>query len=207
MKTAAKQFIIDNYGETWLHTEWSAGDVMDAMDDFHELRMEEIKAELSTEESTEYEKLKNLANASPLALKIAQEEESTPKLTDEADVKETACCLCEHYIDNMRKNGTQSKCSYFNEVCCAVNKEGHCDCFMPKSLPASDTQKDEIIAKYEELFELAIKTIRAWHSMERVSDEHEIMMWGIYNRNSPEMKRLNQINEEILAKLRNKETV
>jgi hypothetical protein len=35
-KVTAKQFIIDNYGENWLHVEWSAGDVMDAMDDFSE---------------------------------------------------------------------------------------------------------------------------------------------------------------------------
>jgi hypothetical protein len=33
MKTA-KQFIIDTYGESWLGVDWTAGDVMDAMDDF-----------------------------------------------------------------------------------------------------------------------------------------------------------------------------
>jgi DNA-directed RNA polymerase subunit RPC12/RpoP len=35
----AKQFIIDTFGESWLHFEWSAGDVMDAMDDFAELKL------------------------------------------------------------------------------------------------------------------------------------------------------------------------
>ena len=41
MKTTAKQFIIDTYGKTWLNAEWMPGDVMDAMDDFHELRSKE----------------------------------------------------------------------------------------------------------------------------------------------------------------------
>ena len=37
--TTAKQFIIDTFGENWLHFDWQAGDVMDAMDDFSDLKL------------------------------------------------------------------------------------------------------------------------------------------------------------------------
>jgi hypothetical protein len=36
MKTqTAKQFIIDNYGENWLISDWNPGDVMDAIEEYH----------------------------------------------------------------------------------------------------------------------------------------------------------------------------
>ena len=30
----AKEYIVQQYGETWLRTEWSAGDVMDIMEEY-----------------------------------------------------------------------------------------------------------------------------------------------------------------------------
>ena len=30
----AEEYIVQQYGETWLRTEWSAGDVMDIMEDY-----------------------------------------------------------------------------------------------------------------------------------------------------------------------------
>jgi hypothetical protein len=62
------------------------------------------------------------------------------------------------------------------------------------------TNKDLIIQKQEELINLAIKTIRAWHSM-GIDKENEDFMWGIYNRNSPEMKRINELMAEIKSEL------
>ncbi len=32
MKTTAKQFIINTYGESWLRADWTAGDVLDVID-------------------------------------------------------------------------------------------------------------------------------------------------------------------------------
>lgn len=49
------------------------------------------------------------------------------------DNSKTFCSLCIHYVDNMRKNGTQSKCSKFNEVCCEVNNNGNCRRFTPQT--------------------------------------------------------------------------
>ena len=37
----AEEYIIATYGETWLRTEWSAGDVIDALDGFARYRIEE----------------------------------------------------------------------------------------------------------------------------------------------------------------------
>ena len=37
----AKEYIVQQYGETWLRTEWSAGDVTDALDGFARYRTEE----------------------------------------------------------------------------------------------------------------------------------------------------------------------
>jgi len=36
-----EEYIRETYGETWLRTEWSAGDVMDALDGFARYRTEE----------------------------------------------------------------------------------------------------------------------------------------------------------------------
>lgn len=55
----------------------------------------------------------------------------------------------------------------------------------------------ELIEKQKEFSELAIKTIRAWHGMNNVDEKIDGTMWNIYNRNSPEMKRLNAIQSEI----------
>jgi|GEM_PF-3635676 len=55
----------------------------------------------------------------------------------------------------------------------------------------------KVIEKQEEYFKLAKKIIRAWHGMDNVQKEDEEMMWGIYERNSPEMKRLNQLESEL----------
>jgi hypothetical protein len=51
MKTA-KQFIIDNYGENWLHSNWNPGDVMDAMDDFYELKSSSAESPVLPSEIT-----------------------------------------------------------------------------------------------------------------------------------------------------------
>ena len=40
-KMTAKEYIVQQYGETWLRTEWSAGDVMDALEGFARYRIEE----------------------------------------------------------------------------------------------------------------------------------------------------------------------
>jgi hypothetical protein len=61
--------------------------------------------------------------------------------------------------------------------------------------------KKDLIEKQEELNQLVIKTIRAWHGMDHVQKEDEEMMWGIYNRNSPEMKRINELMSEIKSEL------
>ena len=37
----AKEYIVQEYGESWLKHEWSAGDVMDALDGFARYRIEE----------------------------------------------------------------------------------------------------------------------------------------------------------------------
>ena len=37
----AKEYIVQEYGETWLRTEWSAGDVMDIMEEYAKYRIEE----------------------------------------------------------------------------------------------------------------------------------------------------------------------
>lgn len=37
----AEEYIRETYGETWLHYEWSAGDVIDALDGFANHRIEE----------------------------------------------------------------------------------------------------------------------------------------------------------------------
>lgn len=67
---------------------------------------------------------------------------------------------------------------------------------------ADELQQESSYANEEiiEAFNLAIKTIRAWHGMRNVEKKDEEMMWGIYNRNSPEMKRLNSLIESIKSK-------
>jgi len=37
----AEEYIVQQYGETWLRTEWSPGDVIDALDGFAKHRIEE----------------------------------------------------------------------------------------------------------------------------------------------------------------------
>ena len=37
----AEEYIRETYGETWLHHEWSAGDVIDALDGYANHRIEE----------------------------------------------------------------------------------------------------------------------------------------------------------------------
>ena len=37
----AKEYIVQEYGETWLRVEWSPGDVMDIMEDYAKYRIEE----------------------------------------------------------------------------------------------------------------------------------------------------------------------
>ena len=37
----AEEYIRETYGETWLRVEWSAGDVMDIMEDYARYRIEE----------------------------------------------------------------------------------------------------------------------------------------------------------------------
>jgi hypothetical protein len=51
MKTS-KQFIIDNYGENWLHSNWNPSDVMDAMDDFYELKSSSAESPVLPSEIT-----------------------------------------------------------------------------------------------------------------------------------------------------------
>jgi len=176
MKTTAKQFIIDNYGEIWLHVEWPAGDVMDIMDDFHELRMQEIKAELSTEEST-------------------------PKLTDE-EISEIALCTTKSI-----------KCDF--QVIACVKPKTDCICrkdiattFMSESsLPASDTQKDEIVL----LEELLVKSNEISTFYGQMIDKNASYLWAHRIKASDEeiakgvqlRKEFEDLKSE-LAKLRNK---
>ena len=72
---------------------------------------------------------------------------------------------------------------------------------------ANELLQQEANVEITEAFNLAIKTIRAWHGMRGIEPKDEEMMWGIYNRSSPEMKRLNSLIESIQSQSQPKDTI